>query len=345
METFNNTIRGLGTAAVGVAMLLTTACSQISFAPSPGSQSNTSASTEILPDGSVKDTFVFNQNGIKSKVDVLFVDDNSGSMENKQIRLGSALGSFINSLGSIDWQIGITTTDVSDDPNYGLKGSLLPFAGTSSYILTNAVPSFETKFADTVHRSEVGSADERPMRAMMHAFAKRGTDNAGFFRDGADLAVVVLTDEDEASDGAAGSADPANRPEDVVNSFVSSFGNSKTLTVYGILIAPTDTACYNAQSVQGSRYANIVSSLVQLTSGEIGSICDTDYGPALASIGNRVISGIRTATLSQVPESATVTLQITPVDPTLTWSINGRVINFNKPPAKGTKVEVIYKAQ
>ena len=328
--------------AMSSALILTSACSKIEFSPAPGSVANTSASTEILPDGSIKDSFTFNQNGTKAKVDVLFIDDNSGSMENKQLKLGSALGSFITSLGSIDWQIGITTTDVSDDPDYGLKGSLLQLTGAATNILTSAVPGYASVFANTIHRSEVGSPDERPIRAIMQAIGKRGAQNTGFFRSTADLAIVVLSDEDESSDGVGPTSDPANVPNDAINAFSSAFGNSKTMVVYGIIIAPTDTSCYNAQAGVGAHYGTRVNALVNQTSGVTGSICDGDYGPALANIGDRVLSGVRTATLSEEPDLATMQLQIVPVDASLTWTITGRVISFNKPPVRGTKVEVVY---
>ena len=324
------------------ALILTSACSKIEFSPAPGFATNTTASTETLPDGSVKDSFTFNQNGTKAKVDVLIIDDNSSSMQNKQVRLGSALGSFITSLGSIDWQIGITTTDTSDDPVTGLKGSLLQLTGAATNILTNAIPNYATVFANTVHRSEIGSSDERPIRAMMHAFGKRNAENAGFFRPSADLAVVVMSDEDEASDGIGVASDPANVPNDAINAFSSAFGNSKTMVVYGIIIAPGNTSCYNSESVHGASYGTQVNALVNQTGGVTGSICDLDFGPSLANIGDRVLSGVRTATLTQDPNVSTVQLQIVPADASLTWTITGRVISFNKPPVRGTTVQVVY---
>lgn len=318
----------------------TTACSKIAFAPAPGSElaGNTTASTEILPDGSQKDTFVFNQNGLKAKVDVLMIDDNSGSMADKQTKLGTAFSSFINSLGLIDWQLGITTTDTSTG-TYGIRGSLLPFAGAGTKILTKNVANYEGVFLNTIQRPEVGSGDERGMLAIIEAIAKKDTDNAGMFRTNADLAVVILTDEDEGSTGGLS----VTHPQEVVNAFQTAFGNSRNLTVYSISIAPTDHACYNASVASGSSYANLVNGLVNLTGGVTGSICDNDYGPALADIGNRVLAGVRTATLTRDPKAGTLQINVNPVDPTLTWSLNGRTVVFNKPPAKGTVLEVTYK--
>lgn len=318
----------------------TTACSKIAFAPAPGSEvgGNTTASTEILPDGSQKDTFVFNQNGLKAKVDVLMIDDNSGSMSNKQTKLGTAFSSFINSLGLIDWQLGITTTDTSTGA-YGVQGSLLSFTGASTKILTKNVANYEGVFLNTIQRPEVGDGDERGMLAIIEAIGKRATDNVGMFRANADLAVVILTDEDEGSTGGSN----VTQPQDVVNAFQTAFGNSKNLTVYSISIAPSDHACYTASSASGSKYGVLVNGLVDLTGGVTGSICDNDYGPALADIGNRVLAGVRTATLTKDPKSGTIQINLIPVDPTLTWSISGRTVVFNRPPAKGTVLEVIYK--
>ncbi len=118
-----------------------TACSDVKFTPG-----DTNSSFSVVEDVSQKETFSFDDDGSGAKVDILFVVDNSGSMYEEQGRLSTALASFITSIGAIDWQIGITTTDVSDG-TYGLKGSLLPFAGLGSKVLTKRSPNYATAFA------------------------------------------------------------------------------------------------------------------------------------------------------------------------------------------------------
>ncbi len=316
--------------------MLITACSEISFSPS--NDMGTTSSSEILADGSVKDTFVFNQNTALAKVDVLFISDNSASMAIKQTRLGNALDSFITSLGTVNWQIGVTTTDTTDGP-FGLKGSLLTFDGTATNVLNSSVPNYSMAFLNTVQRPELGAGDERPIRATIQAIGKRSTDNAGFFRSDADLAVVMLTDEDEASNGNA----TANTPDSLIDAVESAFGPSKNITVYGIIIRPGDTACYDSQFIDGGKYANVIDDLVDTTGGVTGSICDLDYAPTLTTIGNRVKQGVRTAVLSQVPINTTIDLEISPTDPALTWRLKGRTIIFSKPPDKGSVITVIYR--
>src|SRR5690348_11639960 len=38
-----------------------------------------------------------------SKVDILFIDDDSGSMSTEQSNLGSRLNTFVSQLGNLDW--------------------------------------------------------------------------------------------------------------------------------------------------------------------------------------------------------------------------------------------------
>lgn len=330
-------------ATVWAVVISMTACSKVGFEPTD---------PEAVSNGEMEktETFLFNKNDLTAKVDILIVDDNSDSMVNAQSKLGDRLSSFITSLGSIDWQIGITTTDISDGP-FSTKGSLVPFDATGLKILNKNVPNYEAKFANTIVRQETldcadtrtncPSSDERPMAAIMMALAKRFTDNKGFFRANADLVVIVLTNEDEASNG----LDPlAMKASNVVTAFRTAFGNLKSFTGFGILVRPGDTACINQQAAYAGKVGTIVAQLADLTGGENGSICDTDYGATLDSIGNRVRDGLKSVTLKYTPTYPDeVVVTITPADPTLTWDLEGRQIIFNKPPAQFTRIDVSYK--
>src|SRR5882672_8876374 len=61
-------------------------------------------------------------------VDILFIDDNSASMEVNESSLGSKFTSFIAAIKGLNWQIGITTTDCGDD-EWAICGSLLTLNG------------------------------------------------------------------------------------------------------------------------------------------------------------------------------------------------------------------------
>ncbi|RME15534.1 MAG: hypothetical protein D6797_06350 [Bdellovibrio sp.] len=291
----------------------------------------------------------FISEGANRKVDILFVDDNSGSMEFEQAALSRKFSSFSNSLTSLDWQIGITTTDVSDGP-FGIKGSLLPFAGTGSYILKPTTPQFEKAFQDTIQRPEtvncVGSGScpsgkEMPLLASILAIDKRNTDNAGFFRPDANLAIVILSDEDEDSTGPS----TATQPQEVVDKVKATFPNKK-LSVYGIIVQPGDSQCKAIQDAQvpgiQSHYGTFVQKLADITGGVTMSVCEPDYSITLQNIANSVIGLGNSVQLKQVPLPGTVQVSFTPAFNT-SWTVSGNRVIFQKAPPKGTRIEVFYQ--
>jgi hypothetical protein len=325
----------------------TCACADPNMATVIDDAKATAALNEHLKDGSYRDTFLFDEFMTRAAVDVLIIDDNSDSMRNKQLKLGARLDSFLGSIGKIDWQIGITTTDTSDG-TYGLRGSLLPFEGTTTRVLTKDTPFYMSAFNNTIVRKETlncgndcPSTDERGLRATIQAIGKRDDVNAGFFRSGADLAVIILSDEDEASTGGT----DATQPQEVIDACHGAFGNEKNLTGFGLIIAPGDTKCFSSEATVGAHYGATLANFVAQTGGVDGSICDADYGAALASIGKRVREGIKTAILTALPIDGSLTIEVTPPDATLTWTREGRRITFVHPPKPGSQVVAVYQPQ
>lgn len=342
-------------------LFLSTACSNVSFAPeaaqapeqiqktpdSPASPVVTPPPVVVVPppelDKTVSEDFLYNEDS-QAKVDILFIVDNSFSMIDNQRKLGDRLENFVTSLGQIDWQIGVTTTDMSSGP-YGLKGSLAPFKNLGTNVLTKDAPNFLAEFKNTIVREEsvscggstCPSSDERPIEALANAIAKKDSANAGFFRAAADLAVIVLSDEDERSKGGAGAMSPVV----ALQTFAAAFGDKKSLTGYGLLVQPGDSSCKSKQGLDAA-YGTFVSLLAQLTGGVIGSICNTDYSQTLQSIGKKIREVSVAFELKQSPNESTVQLTITPFDASLKWNVTGKTVKFNKAPKKGTKIKISY---
>ncbi len=323
------------------------ACSDVMTHDPVDEAVSTAKTTGHLTDGRTQDLFVFDVFETQARVDILFVDDNSDSMRDEQVKLGARFPHLLNSLAKIDWQIGITTTDVSDG-TYGLKGQLIAFEGVSQNFLTRAMPNAPELFASHIAREETyncqtdcPSTDEQPLHATIEAIAKRDAGNAGFFRADADLVVVVLSDEDEKSEGGPGATSGA----DVVAAVQAAFGDAKALTGFGIIVVPGDTACMATETLFGGHYGHVLQAFAQLTGGEVGSICEADYGATLAEIGKRVREGIKVAVLSATPRDGTLDVQVDPQDPTLTWTLKDRTLTFAHPPLPGSTVTVRYVAQ
>jgi hypothetical protein len=284
---------------------------------------------------------IFKQ-GTGGKVDILFVVDNSPSMQAEQKKLSQRLQAFMSGLKSTDWQIAFTTTDVSNG-SYGIKGSLLDLAGHAGQkVLTPAFADADTVFLKTVQRPEVGTSNEQPLKASILAMQKHSSESAGFFRSDADLAIIVLSDEDEMSTGHSKSA---TKPADVIAAFKAIFGTTKKLSTYGIIIQPGDVACYDKQKGSGNFanafYGSHVSELSSVTGGLTGSICAQDYSQTLVDIGNDVRLLSNSFTLQSIPLAGSVEVALSPVQ-NIAWTVSGNKVVFATSPQDGTVVQVKY---
>jgi hypothetical protein len=320
---------------INLAVSFLSGCSEVDFAPDDASRA---MSGQLI-------TETFTQDYANKKLDVLVVVDNSGSMADDQVKLGDRINSFLSSLNDIDWQLGVTTTDVSDG-TYGIKGSLLDLTGASGKILRPTTPDVLNVFKSTVVRPEsvtcttdCPSGREQPLLASIMAMDKRNSVNSGFFRTDSDLGILILSDEDELSIGGPDATDAA----DVINKVSSIWGESKDIFSFGIVIRPMDTACYNKQGGLGN-YANVIDSFARATGGQTGSICDADYGPTLGSLGNNVRQLIGYVQLKGKPVASTLQISYIPTH-TTTWSVKGKRIYFDVPPPKGTVIGITYTAQ
>lgn len=313
---------------------------------------------------------------VTNKVDILVVDDNSGSMTTEQENLGQPFNNFISNLNGtgLDWQIGVTNTDVCPIAgglcgNTNIPGARGRFMGPQSgsqpnygtqFIISPATPNTATAFYNTVQRNnEVGSGDERGIYALNLAVDGRNDIDAGFFRDNSNLAVVILSDEDERSVGGNNPSDPAysalesnDFPQTFMNKFQTVWGGTKALQVNAIVIKPGDSGCLSTQAAQGpyytAHYGQQYVDLANMTNGVVGSICDNGAG----SFANMLIN--ITGAIHKLPTTNIITLNYVPTStPTVTfdppgnavswaWSSGTNQIVLSVRPADGTDVHVEY---
>lgn len=338
---------------IGILCQVLWSCSDVNFSPSDP-ENNQSLTLPNPPPPPTppgpqpiveKGQDVYYQQDNRSQVDILVVVDNSPSMVEEQEKMGDKISSFIDQLGDVDWQIGITTTDISGG-KYSTNGDLLQFIDTNSFILTKGTPNYHQTFLKTITRpesncySDCPSSNEQPLRAAIMAMDKRDSQNQGFFRPNADFVLIIISDEDEMSTGPAA----ATTPGQVVDHVHSIWGNTKNFTTYAIIIQPGDSHCYDANSSGGGNYGTFAEKLVNQTGGLMGSICDADYGTSLAKIGERVKTLLSSFSLTEMPLAGSVDVQLTPFQQ-INWTLSGKNIVFSQPPSVGTKIEVNYMYQ
>ncbi len=279
----------------------------------------------------------FTQNKAQGEVDILIISDNSASMAAQQIKLGERFAQFTSALNQIDYQIGVITTDVEANNNIS-KGALVTLPGLPTRILKSGTANAEATFASMVNVGITGSGNEQPMLAAMMAFDKRNNENTGFFRDYTDVAILVLSDEDEMSDGTTGTT-----ASEVVKHFQGIWGESKRLLSFGIIIKPGDQACLAQQLAEssGGSYGTRAAELATLTGGATFSICDLDYSESLKAIGEKVRNLVFSIQLQHTPVARSVQVDISSGEK-IGFRVEGNRIIFERAPQQGAQIVVTY---
>jgi hypothetical protein len=179
--------------------------SNYSFAPTP-------IIVEVAKQNASDDYLIPSINA--SKVDLLFVVDNSGSMAGEQQILANSFNNFIQQFTTrnIDFHVGVVTTDVTSDSNTAYwagpsysgylqanRGNLL--SKFSERYLTNTSLDLVNKFITNVKVGTSGSGAEQGIQSALAALDNNrigvGQFNEGFLRDDSLLAVIIVSDEDE----------------------------------------------------------------------------------------------------------------------------------------------------
>lgn len=308
-------------------LILASACSEKTFTAAEGSnlplcaQGRTEVKCEPCQSGEAcSSRYDYEVNAQGQISDVLFVVDNSGSMYEDQVELGTKFPNFLSSLAALDYRIAITTTDVRTAENIRLNtnrpgptngngafqdGRLISFANGAPYLSGSLSTSVEQSyFLDAITRDETRlcevrnnghhynadacpSGDERGILAAAMTVENNPSD---FIRPTGHLAVVFLSDEDEGSDGVF--VDNREVPVNFVNNFRSRYPN-KSLKAHSIIIRPNSTegqTCFNeqSQSLLAGQFGTAYDELSRITNGNVGSICADDYTSQLRDIGASV---------------------------------------------------------
>lgn len=247
-------------------------------------------------------------------IDVLWVVDDSGSMEASQVALGAAFPSLLMPLeaDAVDWQMGIITTDMTDPAR---RGRLVPVGG--GLVLTWDAAGPAAAFAQGALVGIEGSDMERGLEAAWSAVTPplATHDNAGFLRDEARLAVIVVSDEDDCSDEGA-FTDPtpgacAANPQQLItaSTYLNRYAEREDDVTFHALVETGITAEFEGcgGNNPGSRYIE----MARATAGHVAPLCG-DLDAHLASLGQQLAGLKRAVVLSRTPDPATLEVVLLP---------------------------------
>jgi hypothetical protein len=148
------------------------------------------------------------------KIDLLFVIDDSASMDQEQVSLANAFPGFIDAIaavkdGTLDYRVAITTTSssmvceeavdaVGPENSVAVDGALVNTCDMQKPWLSRGEGNVKESFACAAQVGTQGSSDEMPLRTMRAAL-EQAQAGGQFLREDALLAIVMLTDEDDVS--------------------------------------------------------------------------------------------------------------------------------------------------
>jgi hypothetical protein len=241
------------------------------------------------------------------KMDILFVVDNSGSMLEEQENLADNFPRFIEVLDNfdneLDYRVGVTTTGrdytwqidsplgpLPNSQTGGDNGALLQSCGMTRRWVEKADADRSNTFSCAAEVGDQGPAMEMPLAVIKQAFSDRVSDgtNAGFLRDDALLAIVILTDEDDCSYeqsvtlGLTEIACTAKvEPVTTYKSFLDNLTGGAGRWAVAAIAGPGPGQCESefGSAAEATRLKNLAQMAGQ--NGIVSSICDGDLSGAL----------------------------------------------------------------
>lgn len=299
-----------------------------------------------------------------SAVDILWIVDDSVSMQEEQFKVQEGSGLFVETLdeAGVDFHLAITTTDIPGDGGV--------FVGDPPYV-TRDTPDYAETFRDRVDDVGLhGDHEESGLEAAALALTSPNADgpNAGFARSDAKLSIIVLSDEDDCSefgelfvqteptedepqsgDQCVNRRDELTPVAEILDMYYATKSDASLVQVSGIVEA-SDTECSTA--VPGTRYEEAA----DLTGGLTQNICESDYGIIMDELGLRAAGMLFEFELAHVPYPDSIEAWIFPETGTeyqvLEDRADGWVLRSDPPtvvfhgdgiPPRGSTVTISYE--
>lgn len=289
---------------------------------------------EPEPDATLRVTEEWVQDAL-AEVDVLWVVDDTASMEDEHAALSDAAADFVAALDAagLAWQVGVTSTALRGESAGRLRG--VP------WVIPAGTPDAAAALASAAW---VGTEGREPAGALGAAALAlqeplRSGANRGFRRPEAALHVVVFSDGEDQSEEILG-VDPVGAFLSLLDDEAARTGRAARLSA---VVGDATAGCVGdgGQAVPGDRYVDAA----RATGGAFASICSADWSVVLDELGAVSADYPTRFPLQAVPEagSSRVTLDGEVVDD---WSIDTTALElvFEEAPPPDSVIRMTYVA-
>jgi hypothetical protein len=273
----------------------------------------------------------FLQNGSDSgdgKLDLLLVVDNSRSMLDEQQKLAN-LSPLLSFIDRSDWRLAVTTTDLGEKtPRLVLEKQ------DSTRSLQQKIETFNTTVRNI---GTDGSGDEHGIGMSLRGLGMTlPRTTTPWRRQGATFATLLVSDEDNCSDGISCPYKPEHLYQALLN--LQRSGSIKSARFYAI-VSRFEGECPTTV-YPGLQYLRAV----ELIGGISGSICGESYDDVLADISADLSVELEVAfSLKNEPIPGSVRITVEGQEYTHGFKLSGQTVLLNVAPAAGAKIEIYYE--
>jgi hypothetical protein len=231
-------------------------------------------------------------------VDVLWIIDNSCSMDDNQSALTANFSRFMDYFtdSGLDYHVGVVSTDMYSPQQ---SGRLERDAGTTFIDSSFSAAEANQSFARRAELGTYGSGYEKGLDAAWSSVVTHGnTFNQGFYRDDSAFAMIVISDEEDQSDRVS------------VAEFISWASSLKPTTeMVSFSSIVWQSQCGSGPTgneTDGKKYMSVTDAI----GGIKWPICDSAWDTVLAELGMQAAGLRREFFLSSVPVVESIEVEV-----------------------------------
>ena len=268
---------------------------------------------EVPTDGEVQvDSFI--QSNAVNGIDILWVIDTSGSMDDHQAELMQGIDAMMNALPEAGWRLAM----ISADPGVSVHEQQFPLVPGDDML------DAESMFAGMLRGSKEKGFDSAYRYIVDNAYS------GSWMRWDAALLIVFVSDENDQSDS------QFTRVQD----FIGWYGSLRSSVYLSAIVnfPHTESLCAPPAHEVGTRYIEAV----RYFEGILVDICSDDWSAGVSSASS-LVTPIEELSLSRMPKPSTLRVFING-QLNIGWHYDSGLnsVKFNPIPPSGSLVEIGY---